>query len=87
MSEALLDTHMFVFNPEANGGESITLTTRFYSNGDKITDKEGIFINQELKLNSYSNRATIELYGVIITPETLRQLANQLESVENKLRS
>lgn len=80
-----LSKHVFVFNEKDNGGESLSLTTRFISNGDEITEKEGIYVNQELSLQSYCNSASFNLCGCTITPESLRQLANELEKEKNKI--
>ena len=52
---------------------------------DDITEKDGVFVNQELTLQSYCNSATFELIGSPFTPELLRQLANELESNRVKL--
>ena len=81
----VLKTHSFTFNPEDNGGESLSLTTQFIANGDPITPDEGIFLNQELSLQSYCNSASINMFGISFTPKALRELANQLESERNKL--
>lgn len=78
--------HAFVLNPEANGGESLMLTTEYFWNGDLVTDDDGIYTNQSLTLQSYCNCATIKLYGATITPNVLRELANELEDAEKKAR-
>lgn len=80
-----LSEHAFVFNKYDNGGESLSLTTKFIANGDPITDKDGIYLNQELSLQSYCNAATFKLCGALFTPENLRNLANELERERNKL--
>jgi hypothetical protein len=87
MTDKILCTHVFVFNENDNGGESLMLTTRFISNGDEITEKEGVYINQELTLHSYCNSASFNLFGSTITPESLRKLANELEIEKNKILS
>jgi hypothetical protein len=74
-----LETHVFVFNPGDNGGESLRLTTKVFSNGDEV--EPGLYTNQELTLQSYSNSASIQLFGVAITPDNLRRLANELDSL------
>ena len=81
MLNEVLHTHVFVFNKEDNSGESLSLTTKFFSNGDP----GGIYTIQELVLQSYCNRATFGLHGATITPEELRKLANELESAKTKL--
>ena len=83
--DTILKTHCYCFNGGYNGGESLTLTTKFVANGDKITSEDGVYLNQELTLQSYCNSASIKLMGINITPEILRELANQLESERNKL--
>jgi hypothetical protein len=85
MNNILLKTHNFNFSPEENGGEGLTLTTKFFANGDPITKNQGVFWNQELTLQSYGNSATINLFGINLTPDVLRKLANELESERNKL--
>lgn len=82
MAEKLLAKHHFVFNKKDNGGEALELITKFYDNGDGE-----IFTNQEIKLNSYGNSASIELCGVEITPDLLRELANRLESAKLEVKS
>jgi hypothetical protein len=84
--DKLLDRHTFVFNEHDSGGESLSITTEFYANGDPITEKEGVYTNQTLSLQSYCNSASFNLMGANITPDLLRQLANELESVRNKIR-
>lgn len=69
-----LKTHSYVFNKADNGGESLCLTTKFFANGDP----GGIFTNQELTLRSYCNSVTFNLAGATITPEMLRELAEEL---------
>ncbi len=73
--DKILKTHSFNFNPRENGGESLHLHTQIYSNGDP----GGIYLNQELTLESYGNSATFNLCGTVFTVESLRQLANELE--------
>jgi hypothetical protein len=84
MSDKLLDIHCFQFG-KSNGGESFTLTTRFYGNGDRITSWDGVYTVQELTLNSYGNAATFNLCGTPITPDDLRELADQLEKSRENL--
>lgn len=48
---SILGKHEFTFNPKDNGGEALTLKTFFYDNGDGVPN--GIYINQELELQSY----------------------------------
>lgn len=74
--------HYFVFNPKDNGGESLSLRTRFYDNGNNAP--RGVFMTQELTLQSYCNSATFNLSGAPIAPELPRELANELESAEHR---
>ena len=80
-----LAEHVFIFNEEDNGGESVSLITKFIGNGDPVTRKDGVYLNQELTLNSYCNHATFHLSGCSLTPENLRHLANELEEMRNNL--
>lgn len=75
----------FNFDKTAKGGESLILTTKYIANGDPITESGGVYINQTLTLHSYCNSASFDLYGIILTPEVLRELANKLESARNSL--
>lgn len=83
--DKLLNAHTFVFNPTDNGGESLTLITKFIGNGDPITDTKGVFTNQELSLQSYCNRASFELVGAGFTPKNLRKLADELETIRDTI--
>lgn len=84
MKDPVLKTHNFYFSNE-RGGECISLKTKFIGNGDPITNKEGVYVNQELILSGYSNAAIFQLTGTTFTPNDLRELANQLESERAKL--
>ncbi len=70
--------HLFTFNKGTNGGEQLILITKFFDNGDGPPD--GVYTNQELVLNSYSNTTSFSFSDSPFTPETLRKLANELES-------
>lgn len=81
--ERSLHREVYVFNAEDNGGESLTLTTDYFDNGDAAHGlPDGIFTNQKLTLMSYGNSASFELYGTALTPENLRELADILENGE-----
>ena len=68
--ETVLNT--FVFNPECNGGESLSVTTKIVeSRGDKIP-------LQEITLQSYCNSASFNI-NFYLTPDMLRKMANELE--------
>lgn len=75
----LVHIHCFVFNPEANSGESLTLTTSYYEDGPKK-----LVSSQQLALGSYCNSASFDLMGAQLTPENLRKLADELEAAEKK---
>jgi hypothetical protein len=75
----------FVFNKGDNGGESLMLSTDFFDNGDDVTKEcDGIYLNQTLTLQSYSNSASLNFYGTMLNPENLRALANKLEQEQNR---
>lgn len=91
MSDKLLKTHAFTFNPQDNGGEQLHLVTYIHDNGDAFSAGEaargrnvedalkgGIWLAHELVLNSYGNSAAIN-FGEAITPANLRRLADELE--------
>jgi len=81
--ERPLHREVYVFNAEDNGGESLTLTTDYFDNGDAAHGlPDGIFTNQKLTLMSYGNSASFELCGTVLTPENLRELADILENGE-----
>ena len=82
----LLGTHIFDFTK----GERLPLTlkTLAYDNGDSAHGlPQGIYFNQELTLQADCNSAKFELFGAIITPKILRDLANQLDEFISKLPS
>lgn len=83
MTDTFLNSHVYCFNPEDNGGESLTLKTEYYWNGDPVTKKTGIFSVQEISLESYCNSSTFSIQG-FLTPEILRQLADELEAAREK---
>lgn len=82
---SLLHRHNFVFNPKDNGGESLSLSTEFRFNGD-IDENDQYYVNHTLTLQSYNNEASFHLFGIVITPATLRKLADELEKAEEKVR-
>lgn len=73
-------THTFIINPSENSGEQLSLCTEFIPNGDPGV----VFTNQSITLQSYCNCTTISLFGAQITPEILRQLANELDTAKNE---
>lgn len=70
--------HVFVFNPTDASAESLCLMTDFLDNGDR--PNPGVYTNQRLILQSNCNSAEFQLVGAALTPESLRKLANELES-------
>jgi len=74
-----LARHVFTFNEKDNGGEAFSLVTDFWDNGDGVF--RGLNTTQQLELNSYHNAAKFHLGGVEITPEKLRKLADELDTV------
>lgn len=88
MSEKLIKTHTFIFNPGENGGEQLRLVTKFYHNGETIKngrpDPKGIFINQELILESYCNKASLSLFGSAISADRFEKLARALREAEHE---
>jgi hypothetical protein len=68
-----IHTQTFVFNPEDNSGESLSLTTKYFDNGDGVVSAK-----HALTLQSYCNSATFEL-TMAITPEVCRLLARALD--------
>lgn len=77
MKATELGKHSFCFSPLENSGEGLFLKTTFYGNGD--VGPNGLFVNQEITLNSYQNSASINLFGIPITSTMLRQLADELD--------
>lgn len=78
--DELVKRHVFVFNKKDNGGEALSLVTNFFSNG-----YGEFYTTQELTLNSYCNGATFNLCGTQLTSGILRELANQLDKVNQEL--
>lgn len=76
--EVFLHRHITTLN-QSNGGEAFLLETIF--EGEIGEDKP--WMNQSLTLHSYGNSATISFHG-LLTPEKLRELADELEEV-NKI--
>ena len=77
-----ISKHVFCFNPEDNGGESLVITTKMLRNEDGE-----IYTTQELSLYSYGNIASFHLHGAVITPDMLRQLANELDEAMIKAKA
>lgn len=80
-----LTHHYFRFNQKDNGGESFTIHTTFTSTGvdfDEENPNAGFFVDQELRLNSYRNSASVNLTGYVLTPQNLREMADKLEAAQ-----
>lgn len=65
-----------ILNPEDNGGETVAITIEIFDNGDH--DAAGIYALSRIDLQSYGNGASMSLPN--ITPEFLRELANELDA-------
>lgn len=84
MPATLLHREVFVFNKKDNGGETLSLAIEYIDNGDAAAGlPNGIYMNQELSLQSYCNSASFNLVGAQLTPENLRELANLMERGHN----
>lgn len=68
--------HSFSFNEDNADGSELLLTTRFHIRNGKIE------YTQELSLEAGPNSASIHLGSIQITPEKLRDLANELKNVK-----
>jgi len=79
--DKLLERHAFTINPQDNGGEQLIIITEVYDNGN---NKNNVYLNQEIQLCSYCNSASFNLITAALTPEKLRQLANELDSMISK---
>ena len=81
--EELLHKDRFVFNPEECGGTQLSIEIKYFDNGDAAHGlPNGIFDNQILTLESYSNSASFNLTNGF-TPDSLRELANIIERGHN----
>lgn len=82
MSAKPIHIHSFSGYNTMHGGWSII--TSWMDNGDGEA-----FTNQHICLSANCNAAEIQLYDRVLTPQLLRELANELESqeilVKNKL--
>lgn len=76
MIDNFLTRHVFIFNKQDNSGEQLSLVTEFYDQGDGPTS---VYSTQKIFLNSYCNEVVINLHGFTITPDMLRQLADEME--------
>jgi len=71
-------THTFALNPNANGGEAVSLST--------TVDHQGLITHQTLEVNSYGNVVTVTLGDAVMSPEVLRRIASDMEQYFNTLR-
>lgn len=78
----ILSKHEFDFDPKGNGGESLYLNTEIWTNGDAPPDN--LYLQHKLTLMSYGNSATFNLCAMELTPEKLRQLADEIEAKINE---
>jgi hypothetical protein len=78
----VLGKHTFNFDTKSNGGESLCLYTKIFTNGDDPPDN--LHLEHNLTLQSYGNAATFELCCIELTPEKLRKLADELEKEINE---
>ena len=80
MKECNGDKVLNKFCVNFNTRESLSLSTTYIDNGDPITEKcHGIYLNQELTLQSGCDSASLNIFGFHITPESLRKIADELE--------
>lgn len=82
--EKVLSSHKFSLG-------SLQIITNFIDNGDYAAGASKelcFFINQEIRLwTGGGDDAIFSLYASILTPDKLRKLANELESIENTLKN
>lgn len=71
--------HTFIVNDLSNGGEQVSITTCF-----ELNDGKKVLSYQEIELGSYGNSAKFTLTSGMLTPSTLRELANQIEQAKNQ---
>lgn len=82
---SLVRKHLFSLNPNDNGGENVSIETKFFDNGD---DKDNIYLNTEISSICYGTSTTNLLLAgsATLTPEKLRKLADEIEEVLNELK-
>ena len=74
-------------NPSSNGGETVSLITEYFDNGDASRGLEaGYYVNQHIELQSYQNSTSIFLCSYMLNPRMLRQLADKLEICEAEVK-
>lgn len=76
MKEKILKRHTYCLNPGDNGGESVTIITKWIDLGEGDPQP---FIIQSIELNSYGKTASIELGSDLLNPGSLQELASQLK--------
>lgn len=67
--------HIFEIGPHVNGGENVTIVSEI---------EDGVVIEQTIEIMAYGNSAQLNLSRNILTPDILRDLANQLEKEMNR---
>lgn len=72
-------THSFVVNPKANGGEQIRIVTSFEGDG-----QGEVRVTQQIELMSYGNAATIHFNSAWLSPDRLHALAIELQTIETE---
>jgi hypothetical protein len=76
----------YAFNKTSNGGEQLILTTDIHETLPLIDGDRDVFITQELTLCSYTNSATFQLSGAIMSSDHLRKLADLLDLEISKVK-
>ena len=79
MTDKQIGIHEFNFN-DFDGNDLVSIITKFWDNGD---GGKPDYFTQEIWLNAKNNSVTIDLCQMLFTPDTLRKLANELESKIN----
>ncbi len=74
VGDRVVGKHSFCFNKHEHGAESLELKTTFINNGDPGS----VYLSQILVLQGCYNSASFDL-TIQITPDILRELANELE--------
>lgn len=77
----IISKFSFDLTPSCNGGESFCFIGEIWDDGDN-TPPDEVYMISKFVLNSYGNEAIIS--GFLVTPEKLRELANQIEVEMNK---
>ncbi len=73
--------HTFTVNPEDNGGEQFTINTTIRKHGGD----DNAYMTHQFVLQSYGSSAIIHI-SAQITPNMLRQWANELDEILAKMK-